>query len=174
MESAMPAIPDSQQPTAKPASRYDTVDDAPAPTRLSLPSEMAAEIEKAAETGYPHEVCGLLVGRLEEGVVRVERLVHARNLREDRANDRYLLDPQAFLDTDRAARRDGLEIVGVWHSHPDAPARPSVTDLESAWPGWSYVIVSIARGGAADLRSYRLEGERFREEEIERTEGSPP
>ena len=72
-----------------------------------------------------------------------------------------------FLAADQAARDQGLEIVGIWHSHPDHPAEPSVTDLASAWGGWSYLIASISLKGMQDLRSWRLHDGSFLEESIE-------
>lgn len=120
-----------------------------------------------ANVGYPLEACGLLVGRLTDGRTEVTRVVQARNLNEERAHDRFEVDPRDFLTADEQARADGLEIVGVWHSHPDHPARPSETDRAAAWDGWSYVIVSVTRDGIADLRSWRLREQQFIEEQIE-------
>ena len=95
----------------------------------------------------------------------VERARSARNLVAS-AHDRYELDPADHLAAEDEARALGLEVVGVWHSHPDRPALPSETDRRRAWPGWSYVIVAVASGKAAELRSWRLEGDRFAEEEV--------
>lgn len=146
--------------------RYDTVLPEPSPLPLVIPDALAKAMASQAEAGYPHEVCGLLLGQADGSSVRVERLFDAKNLNEERAHDRYILDPEAFLAADREGREAGLEIVGIWHSHPDSPARPSITDLEAAWAGYSYVIVSVRQGALADLRSYRLDGERFREETV--------
>jgi len=57
--------------------------------------------------------------------------------------------------------------VGIWHSHPDHPARPSETDRAAAWEGWSYLIASVTDAGLSELRSWRLSGERFLEEPVE-------
>ncbi len=99
----------------------------------------------------------------------VERITQAGNLATERRADRYRLDPDDFLEADIAARRDGLEIVGIWHTHPDHPSRPSLTDLEAAWEGYSYVIVSVGAGGVHDTRSWRLAGDEFVEQSIEET-----
>ena len=124
------------------------------------------QVDAHAVEGYPHEVCGLLVGRETPDGAVVERVVQCRNLAVDRLADRYLLDPDDFVGADLAARTDGLDIVGVWHTHPDHPALPSETDLESAWQGYSYLIVSITPEGPVDRRAWRLEGESFVEQEI--------
>lgn len=138
----------------------------PAPTVLELSAALRAELAARVEAGYPHEVCGLLIGRLDGERVVVEQVVQAGNLNRERAHDRYQLDPADFLAADRAARAAGREVVGIWHSHPDHPARPSITDLEAAWEGYSYLIVAVERGSAADYRSWRLHGEVFLEERL--------
>ena len=106
------------------------------------------------------------MGQQTEGVTDVIEAVQAPNLNHERPGDRYELDPKAMLTADRDARQKGLEIVGVWHSHPDHPARPSETDRTAAWEGWSYVILSVSRDGVRDVRSWRMKGEQFEEEEI--------
>jgi proteasome lid subunit RPN8/RPN11 len=143
---------------------------------LILHDDMRARLESLVRAGYPHETCGLLLGTREgpDGArSRVERVEVARNLRIERAHDRYELDPADFLRIDEVARAAGLEVLGVWHSHPDHPARPSETDRAAAWEGWSYVIVSVAADGVRDLRSWRLEGEAFREEEVAAPAAAP-
>ena len=137
------------------------------PGGLRLSAELRRELEQAAVAGHPHEVCGLLVGRAGGGVSVVQRVTRARNLAVGRLADRYTLDPRDFLEADRQARRDGLDIIGVWHTHPDHPARPSSTDLEAAWEGYSYLILSVHRDGVADFRAWRLEGAAFREQPLE-------
>ena len=123
------------------------------------------EIRSHAEEGYPNEVCGVLVGR--DGHVSAAR--RCRNLNTKRARDRYELDPLSFLEADSWARRNGMEIVGIYHSHPDHPSRPSETDRQRAWQGWVYVIVSINGGRYNDVRAWVLEedGARFKEIELE-------
>ena len=133
---------------------------------LVLPREVRSEIETWASSGYPAETCGLLVGRAQEDRTEAARATRARNLNLDRARDRYELDPADFLAADLAARSAELEIVGVWHSHPDHPAEPSETDRAAAWEGWSYLIAAVTQQGPAALRSWRLQGPRFVEETI--------
>lgn len=133
---------------------------------VSLPERARADLEGMVCAGYPFETCGLLVGRETNGHVEVERVVQARNLNRERAQDRYELDPQNFITVDERARAAGLEIVGIWHSHPDYPARPSETDRAAAWEGWSYMILSVTRDGVRDVRCWRLNSDQFVEESI--------
>ena len=136
-------------------------------SELRLDDAVVEAIDAVARADYPHEACGLLVGRDTPEVTIVERSEPARNLAVDRLTDRYLLDPDDFHAVDQAARRDGLDIVGVWHTHPDHPARPSPTDREAAWPGYSYLIVSVTGRGVVERRAWRLEGDKFIEQGIE-------
>ena len=133
---------------------------------LVLPTEVRDEIERWIRDGYPEEACGLLVGRNHLARTEAARATQARNLNRARARDRYELDPADFLAADLAAREQGLEIVGVWHSHPDHPAEPSETDRLAAWEGWSYLIVEVTRAGVLAVRSWRLAEQRFHEEPI--------
>jgi proteasome lid subunit RPN8/RPN11 len=133
---------------------------------LVLPDDVRRTLETWIRGGYPEETCGLLVGRIGQGRTEAARATRAKNLNRERARDRYDLDPADFLAADLAARADALEIVGVWHSHPDHPAEPSETDLAAAWEGWSYVIVEVTARGVAALRSWRLQGQRFVEEAL--------
>lgn len=137
-----------------------------APTELLLSVDLRRELEAVVEASYPFEACGVMIGRADGRRVVVEDAFHARNLNVERARDRFLLDPEDHLAADRVARQRGLEIVGFWHSHPDHPARPSETDREAAWEGYSYLIVSHPAFGANEFRSWRLQGERFFEEKI--------
>jgi proteasome lid subunit RPN8/RPN11 len=126
------------------------------------------------EEGYPQEVCGLLIGRAGEnpGSRRVVKALRAGNRNRERAADRYELDPADYLRIEAEARRLRLEIVGVYHSHPDHPSRPSETDrlrAEEIWQSaesWSYLILEIAAGKLASRRSWILENAAFREEVI--------
>ena len=133
---------------------------------LHLPQTLGESLNAFVRQGYPRETCGLLLGvRLGDEHV-VSRVRRAHNVNIERAEDRYELDPDDFLAADREARAAGLDIVGIWHSHPDHPARPSATDRDGAWPGWSYLIISVGREGVGEIRSWRLNGGDFEEEEI--------
>jgi proteasome lid subunit RPN8/RPN11 len=133
---------------------------------LHLPAGLRVRIEDWVHAGYPSETCGLLLGRQNDLGARVCDVVVARNLNTDRSGDRFELDPRDFIKADQAAREAGLELVGVWHSHPDHPSRPSATDLELAWEGWSYLILSVKDDGVKDMQSWRLVDGKFVEEEI--------
>ncbi len=128
-------------------------------TVLVLPPKLRAELEEIVRGGYPLETCGVLVGEQREGGAVVTGVVSARNIDTEHPADRYEVDPGDFMAADLAARAVGRELVAIWHSHPDHPARPSETDRAAAWSGWSYVIASVGAAGIGTLRSWRLTDE---------------
>jgi proteasome lid subunit RPN8/RPN11 len=130
-------------------------------------------LRKHGEQTYPHECCGVLLGRVEDGARRVTAIARCGNTRTDSPQNRYNIDAKELLRIQREARERGEEVVGFYHSHPDHPARWSQTDLaEAHWTGCSYVITSVEGGRAADTHSFELAGEgeedkHFLEEPIE-------
>lgn len=111
---------------------------------------------------YPEEGCGVLIGGDRDGVRDVARVLCFENRREDERARRYLIAPEQVLEAERQAREAGLDVVGFFHSHPDHPAEPSAFDLEHAWPFYTYVIVSVRQGRIADVRAWRMTGDRSR------------
>ena len=141
--------------------------------QLKISSELADKIRSHGAQTYPHECCGALLGRdAEVGDRRVYREIHALhplvNRRDDSPNNRFSVTSQDVLDAEKAARQQGLEVVGWYHSHPDHPARPSQYDRDHAWPWYSYIIVSVADRIPEELTSWRLADDRteFECEEI--------
>ena len=137
------------------------------PLQLTIEHEEAIRAHAAQD--YPHECCGFLVGKADGSIVTVAHAVPAANLRDDSPRNRFEIDPGDLVKTDRAARAEGLGVVGFYHSHPDAPAQPSEFDREHAWPGYCYVIVSVRQGQPAEMRNWLLLDDRakFEEDSIE-------
>lgn len=133
---------------------------------LRLPDALRESVSAFAREGYPYETCGLLLGTRNGAENVVARVRQARNVNLERRQDRYELHPEDFVAADRDAREAGLDIVGIWHSHPDHPARPSETDRAAAWPEWSYVIVAVGNAGVREIRCWRLNSDDFEEEVI--------
>jgi proteasome lid subunit RPN8/RPN11 len=138
---------------------------------LQLTTEHDAAIRAHAAADYPYECCGFLVGYADGEDVRVARTVPAANTRDDSPRNRFEIDPGDLVKTDRAARADGLGVIGFYHSHPDAPARPSEFDREHAWAGYCYIIVSVQAGQTKEMRNWRLTEDHthFEEDEITMT-----
>ena len=137
---------------------------------LEIKDEVLDEIHAHAEGAYPEEGAGLMLGKPNGNDMRVLAIVKLANAREDGArHNRYLITPQDYLRGEQMADGLGLEVIGVFHSHPDHPNRPSEFDREWAWPWLSYVITSVFAGRAVESRAWRLKEDRgaFEEEIIE-------
>ena len=125
------------------------------------------------EESYPHECCGVLLGKSQPGGNSVREIVRAGNTRTDSAHNRYQIAPQELVRIQRQARILELDIVGFYHSHPDHPAQWSQTDFaEAHWLGCSYIITAVEQGQAAITNSFFLSGtgeedKRFVDEGIE-------
>ncbi len=116
-------------------------------------------IRQHGEETYPHECCGVLLGRMEGDTRTVASVARCGNTREDSPHNRYNIDPRELIHIQREGRERGEDIVGFYHSHPDHPARWSQTDLaEAHWIGCSYVITSVEKGRAATTKSFELRG----------------
>ena len=129
--------------------------------RLVISKELLNRIWRHGETAYPEEGAGLLLGSDRDGQRRVTAILPLINAREQTSrHNRYLITAQEMLQGEQAAMRLGLDIVGVFHSHPDHPNQPSEYDREWALPWYSYVITSVAQGAAQGSRSWRLKEDR--------------
>lgn len=136
---------------------------------LRLEARHDRAIREQGQSTFPHECCGLMLGHADGEVRRVVALMPADNERPDEEQrNRFTIPPQMFLKAERQARKEGMDLLGFYHSHPNAPARPSAYDLEHAWPWYSYVIVSVRDGRAEEMTSWILEDDRseFTEETI--------
>jgi proteasome lid subunit RPN8/RPN11 len=137
--------------------------------RLVISSQSLQAIGRHGEATFPEECCGFLIGQARAETTVVERVLPVDNERQDSRHNRYVIEPETVLAAHKQARAAGADVVGYYHSHPDHPSRPSDFDREHAWPGLSYLIVSVMQGRVADARSWRLadDRERFDEETID-------
>src|SRR5581483_3774082 len=126
---------------------------------LRFPKTVFEAIRAHGEETYPHECCGVLLGKSGPDGWRVESAVRAGNTRTDSAHNRYHIAPVELVKIQREASSQGLDIAGFYHSHPDHPAQWSPTDLEEAhWIGCSYVITAVQKGAARQTKSFILNG----------------
>ena len=120
---------------------------------MRIPRAQVEAMLEHARTGYPYEVCGVMVGRGPDGARRVEEVVAVANRETEAPRVRYQIAPEDQIRVQREARERGWEIVGYYHSHPDHPARPSETDRRIAAEGLSdgviYVVVGVERAEQA-------------------------
>lgn len=137
---------------------------------IEFTEQQLADMRRHGERDYPFECCGLMLGRFEDNGHKVTVETYPiSNAREEAAKrNRFLIRPEELMRGEKYAREKGLDVVGFYHSHPDDRAVPSQYDLEHAWPTYSYVVVSVEKGQAVDLRSWEMESDRsrFNEEAI--------
>ena len=133
--------------------------------RLVISARHLQTLGRHASVSYPDECCGVLIGRTSGDATVVERVLSVGNERQDSRHNRFLISPETVLAAHKEARALGLDVVGYYHSHPDHPARPSEFDREHAWPGMSYLIVSVEKRKVAEARSWRLSADRQGDEE---------
>ena len=133
---------------------------------LVVSNRLIEQINAHVEKAYPEEGAGFLVG--DEG--EVKEILPLSNAREDAArHNRFLITPEDYLKAELKADSLGLNLIGVFHSHPDCPNVPSEYDREWAQPFFSYLITRVDEGKAVSHRSWRLVEDRskYDEEEIE-------
>lgn len=136
-------------------------------------------IRDHAESTYPEECCGLLLGKIDPDSKILAEVWATENAWSTEAaesypatdlvnsNRRYTIAPAVLLQAQRSARDRNLDIIGIYHSHPDHPAIPSECDRVCAWHQYSYIIVSVQNGKAYDLLCWSLNDDhQFQPEEI--------
>jgi proteasome lid subunit RPN8/RPN11 len=127
---------------------------------LRIPAELAQKIEAHGVETFPYECCGALLGRDDDDGRVVAALFALSNRRDDSPRNRFEITPEDVMLAERTGRDKKLDLIGWYHSHPNAPARPSEFDREHAWPWYSYIIVSIRDGAPKEMTSWRLQDDR--------------
>jgi proteasome lid subunit RPN8/RPN11 len=99
-----------------------------------------------AERTYPNECCGVMLGRIEGDNKYVTEALALENAFHGEQGERYEVRPEDLLKAESAAREHGLDLVGIFHSHPDCDAYFSDTDLKNSCPWYSFVVLSVTNG----------------------------
>jgi proteasome lid subunit RPN8/RPN11 len=136
---------------------------------LQVPNQLYTQITAHLQAAYPNEGAGLLLGAANgEGKKVTAVKPFANKFDSGEQYHRYLISAEDMLDGEMEAERLGLDVVGVFHSHPDHPAQASEYDREYALPWYSCLIVSVQHGAADDSRSWVLADDRttFNEERV--------
>ncbi|QMU27603.1 Mov34/MPN/PAD-1 family protein [Adhaeribacter radiodurans] len=138
--------------------------------KLQLAEAAQRIIQEHATEIYPDECCGFLYG--EENDVRlIQEAIQVINSKDGDKRRRFEISPEDYMRAERYALENNTNLLGVYHSHPNHPARPSEHDLKQAVPFFSYIIVSVMEGKVADITSWQLnEDSQFEEEKILQTE----
>jgi proteasome lid subunit RPN8/RPN11 len=109
----------------------------------ALPWQQMVEHARAT---YPNECCGAMLGSVNDGQKRVVAAMPLENAAAGPQRERYELRPEDLLKADREARSRKMDLVGIYHSHPDCGAYFSETDLKNSCPWYSFVVLSIQKG----------------------------
>lgn len=99
-----------------------------------------------AERTYPNECCGAMLGRTNGTRKIVTETMPIENAYAGEQNARYELRPEDLLGADQNARARGLDLIGIFHSHPNCDAYFSETDLKNSCPWYSFVVLSVHNG----------------------------
>ncbi|MFZ0544883.1 MAG: M67 family metallopeptidase [Candidatus Promineifilaceae bacterium] len=144
---------------------------------LKIDKQLKEKIESHGITSYPFEGCGLLLGKqvgsdngdVDNVVTSIFPVANSWEVEEEKP-ERFLISPADMLQAELAAASQGLDIVGIFHSHPDHPPIASPRDVAwAAWSGHSYLITEIRQGQPRQSRSWQLLPDRsgFEEEIVE-------
>ena len=136
---------------------------------LKLSRDVFETIRKHGEQTFPHECCGVLLGKVNGAQRTVKEVFVIENQFEEAERyHRFLITPDNYMEAEAAARTKKLDIIGFYHSHPDSPSVASQYDLDHAFPWFSYMIVSIMKSKYRDHHSWVMENDRskFNEESV--------
>lgn len=128
---------------------------------IRIPATLLQEIHTHGEKAYPEEGAGFLLGSVDGGFKVISSILPLNNSREEAArHNRYLLTAEDYLRGELEAERLGVDVLGVFHSHPDHPNLPSEFDRDWAMPWFSYIITSVQSGCAIESLSWVLAEDR--------------
>src|SRR3982074_1768713 len=113
---------------------------------IRVDSKPWQEMVAHARSTYPNECVGAMLGRIDGGAKGVLAAMRLENSSAGSQAARYELRPADLLAADKEARRQGMDLVGIYHSHPDCDAYFSTTDLENSCPWYSFIVLSIQKG----------------------------
>ena len=136
---------------------------------IRIESAPWASMVAHAQQTYPNECCGAMLGSTDDGVKLVREALPLRNAFEGAQAARYELHPEDLLAADRAARERKMELIGIYHSHPDCDAYFSQTDLKNSCPWYSFVVLSIQSGKFHHANSWLPNAEQTAAEKEELT-----
>ena len=129
-------------------------------TEIVLTQDIINSFLKHGEEEYPFECCGFILGHFFDRKSVAIEYIAVTNTNEENKDRRFLIDPIVYQDTEDMADENGLSIICIVHSHPNHPDRPSEFDRNHAWPGFSYIIMSINKGVYTCYRSWKLNEDR--------------
>ena len=135
---------------------------------INVTQKIVDQFSAHGEEEFPHECCGFILGNFKGHESYSQEYLPAANTKEENRERRFLIDPMAYQKAEDEAAERNLSVISIVHSHPDHPDKPSDFDRDHAWPGFSYIIISVQSGKAVSYRSWQLNEDRkkFIEENI--------
>ncbi|MDH3245968.1 MAG: M67 family metallopeptidase [Saprospiraceae bacterium] len=124
---------------------------------IIVPIIIRRQIERLLEGNYPNEGVGFFYGDEKDNYRIIKRILPVKNVKEGDQRKRFEIDPRDYLQAEKFAEEWSLSLLGIYHSHPNHPAIPSVHDLKRAVPYFSYIILSIENSITQDWTSWRLD-----------------
>lgn len=129
---------------------------------MKIQKTIVDEIMAHAREGYPNEVCGLMAGN-GDAATRIFRMTNI-----DESSVSYMMEPQEQFRAFKEIRKEGLELMAIYHSHPTSGAYPSQTDVRLAfYPEVVYIIASLQRVGNPEIKGFRIVDGRISEEVLD-------
>ena len=120
--------------------------------KLEIPNYIFDDMLEQARTEAPIEACGILAG----GDGQVEKFYKMTNVEHRR--DHFMMAPAEQFAAVKDIRSASLDVLAVYHSHPETPARPSVEDIRLALtPGMIYVIISLHGNNGPVMKAFQIE-----------------
>ena len=117
------------------------------------------------EIDLPEEACGLIAGEKSDTERVIKKVYYLTNI--DHTNEHFSLDPKEQLAAIKDMRKNGLEPLGNWHSHPETPARPSKEDIRLAFDSEaSYLIMSLMDQKNPVIHAFRVREGQVSKDEI--------
>jgi proteasome lid subunit RPN8/RPN11 len=136
---------------------------------VRLPRNIVNQILQLAQKSPEEEICGL-ISRDRLGFKKCYPVVNAA----DDKKHFFMLDPKGQIEAMRVMREHGEELAAIYHSHPDSPPQPSLTDIEQhEYPGVLYLIISLGTKGALEMRGFHINGREAREVAITLLDDTP-
>ncbi len=138
-------------------------------SKIRLSQKLIDQFNSQAVDEFPHECCGFLIGNADGEKAEALEYLPAKNKISENKERRFVIDPVEYMEVEENADKRNLSLIGIVHSHPNAPAEPSEFDRTHAFHGFSYIIISVSGEEVKAVRSWRLteDREKFFEETID-------
>jgi proteasome lid subunit RPN8/RPN11 len=136
---------------------------------ISIERQPWREMVNHAQATYPNECCGAMIGTIDGNTKTVIHALALDNASAGPQAARYELRPEDLLRADREAREHKMDLIGIYHSHPDCDAYFSETDLKNSCPWYSFVVLSIQSGRFHHANSWLPDAEQTHADKEELT-----